>query len=330
MATIAARVEAMRGLKFERAAGARSASARSRRAAEGLSDLDRSYPEARRRADEEVLKLLGLIEPDVDLRAISGSVFGEGVAGYYDPRSKRLRLVDGRGARSAGRDRARPRAQPRARGPALRAGARRDRDRRCRAGSGRADRGHGDARHAAVRAALHRRRSRRWPRRSGSAMSGQPDLPKFVQDQLIFPYIGGLQFAAALQQQDGGGWTTLDDAAAGASARKHRADPAPGEVPGRGESRTRVRLKVRLGSGWRRATAGTWGEWQTAQLVGGEARGVGRRPLRALAARLVRRAAVSQRGRAGDAVGVGHAGGRSGVRGAAARRAGGERRRRRG
>ena len=62
---------------------------------EGLEDLDRSYPAARRKADEEVLKLLGLIEPDVDLRTISASVFGEGVAGYYDPRSKRLRIVSG-------------------------------------------------------------------------------------------------------------------------------------------------------------------------------------------------------------------------------------------
>ena len=42
-----------------------------------------------------MLKLLGLIEPDVDLRSISASVFGEGVAGYYDPRSKRLRIVSG-------------------------------------------------------------------------------------------------------------------------------------------------------------------------------------------------------------------------------------------
>ena len=33
-----------------------------------------------------------------------------------------------------------------------------------------------------------------------------------------------------------------------------------------------MRLNVRLGGGWRRATAGTWGEWQTAQLVGGDAR----------------------------------------------------------
>ena len=62
---------------------------------EGLEDLDRTYPEARRRADEQVLKLLGLIDPSVDLRDVSASVFSEGVAGYYDPRSKRMRTVRG-------------------------------------------------------------------------------------------------------------------------------------------------------------------------------------------------------------------------------------------
>src|SRR6478609_3187904 len=92
--TIAARVETLRGLRFtSRPVPQNVTPAQARR--EGLEDLDRSYPEARRRADEEVLKLLGLIEPGVDLRSISASVFGEGVAGYYDPRSKRLRIVSG-------------------------------------------------------------------------------------------------------------------------------------------------------------------------------------------------------------------------------------------
>ena len=92
--TIAARVEALRGLRFDSRPVPQTVSpAQARR--EGLEDLDRSYPEARRKADEEVLKLLGLIDPGVDLRSISASVFGEGVAGYYDPRSKRLRIVSG-------------------------------------------------------------------------------------------------------------------------------------------------------------------------------------------------------------------------------------------
>ena len=48
----------------------------------GLRDFDRSYPPTRRRADEEVSKLLGLLEPDVDLRGVSASIFSQAVAGY--------------------------------------------------------------------------------------------------------------------------------------------------------------------------------------------------------------------------------------------------------
>ena len=39
--------------------------------------------------------MLGLIEPDDDVRALAGSIFGEGVAGYYDPRTQRMRIVEG-------------------------------------------------------------------------------------------------------------------------------------------------------------------------------------------------------------------------------------------
>src|SRR5919202_6508743 len=84
VAVIAARVEALRGLRFRevpRAVAVTPAQAER----EGLEDLDRSYPPARRRADEEVLKLLGLIAPSVSLRDVSAETFSEGVAGYYDP-----------------------------------------------------------------------------------------------------------------------------------------------------------------------------------------------------------------------------------------------------
>jgi hypothetical protein len=97
---IAKRVEAIRGLRFDTLPKPVEVTpAQARR--EGLEDLDRSYPRERRLADEEILKLLGLIDPSVDLREVSGSVFSEGVAGYYDPRTKRLRTV--RGADADGR-----------------------------------------------------------------------------------------------------------------------------------------------------------------------------------------------------------------------------------
>src|SRR5687768_2118538 len=94
VAEIARRVEALRGLRFDSLPRPVEVSPEQARR-EGLEDLDRSYPVERRRADEQVLELLGLIEPSVDLREVSASVFSEGVAGYYDPRTKRMRTVRG-------------------------------------------------------------------------------------------------------------------------------------------------------------------------------------------------------------------------------------------
>ena len=253
VATIAARVEALRGLRFRsRPVPQRVTPAQARR--EGLEDLDRSYPAARRRADEEVLKLLGLIEPDVDLRSISASVFGEGVAGYYDPRSKRLRIVDGATPGRARRDRARARADARAGGPALRAGG----------AEGESD----DA--ALARLALvegtatlvmqdyllrHVGAEQALSGLLGSALQTGPDLPPFLQAQLIFPYIGGMQFAQALRA------ARRRLVEAGRPRRPASACPtAPSRScirrsGWRSRRRCACALQVALGAGWRRVDA---------------------------------------------------------------------------
>jgi hypothetical protein len=97
--TIARRVEALRHLRFkELPKPVEVTPAQAKR--EGLEDVDRSYPPERRRADEAVYKTLGLIAPDADLRQLAGSLFEEGVAGYYDPRDGRLRVVSGAGNRN--------------------------------------------------------------------------------------------------------------------------------------------------------------------------------------------------------------------------------------
>ena len=93
---IAERVEALRDLRFEQIPRPVTVTPEQARR-EGLADLDRNYPPERLRADEEILKLLGLIDEDADLRDLAGSLFGEGVAGYYDPRDGRLRVVEGAG-----------------------------------------------------------------------------------------------------------------------------------------------------------------------------------------------------------------------------------------
>jgi hypothetical protein len=86
------RVELIRRLRFKSDPKVREVTAAQTRT-EGLAQLERQYPVARRRADEETLELLGLLEPGADLRSISGSLFGDQVAGFYNPRTKRLAVV---------------------------------------------------------------------------------------------------------------------------------------------------------------------------------------------------------------------------------------------
>jgi hypothetical protein len=268
VSTIAARVEELRGLRFRSRPVPQTVSpAQARR--EGLEDLDRSYPETRRRADEEVLKLLGLIKPDVDLRAISASVFGEGVAGYYDPRSKRLRIVSGTTPDALGEmvlsHELTHALEDQRFGLAVSEGESDD------AALARLALVEGTAtlvmqeyllRYVGAEKAL-----------SGalaSAFQTGPDLPKFLQDQLVWPYLGGAQFAQALKQRGGGTWKLVD------LADRVRVPDSTEQVmhPEKWiavEPPVPVPLNVKLDAGWRRTAAGTWGEWQTKELLGGDA-----------------------------------------------------------
>jgi hypothetical protein len=266
VSSIARRVEALRGLRFRsRPVPQTVSSAQARR--EGLEDLDRSYPEARRRADEEVLKLLGLIEPGVDLRSISASVFGEGVAGYYDPRSKRLRIVSGRTPDALSEivlsHELTHALEDQRFGLAVSEGESDD------AALARLALVEGTAtlvmqeyllRYIGAEKALGGL--------LGSAFQAGPDLPKFLQDQLIFPYAGGMQFAQALRQAGGGTWKLVD------LADRVRVPDSTEQVmhPKKWvavEAPLPVRLKVPLHDDWRRTAGGTWGEWQTNELLGG-------------------------------------------------------------
>src|SRR5215213_9633109 len=208
---IARRVEALRDLRFRsipRPVEVTAAQARR----EGLEDLDRSYPEARRRADEQVLKLLGLIDPSVDLRAVSASVFSEGVAGYYDPRTKRMRTV--RGAATGTRVMAEMVLAHEL------THALEDQ----RYGLGLEDAGGSDdavlARLALVEGSasqlMYDYAERHFTREEtlGGVLAGAfadtGSLPGFLQAQLVFPYTGGQAFASALRERAGGRWTLVD------------------------------------------------------------------------------------------------------------------------
>jgi hypothetical protein len=262
--TIAARVEAVRGLRFRSQPVPQAVSpAQARR--EGLEDLDRSYPESRRKADEEVLKLLGLIEPGVDLRKISASVFGEGVAGYYDPRSKRLRIVSGTTPDALSEmvlsHELTHALEDQRFGLDLDEGASDD------AALARLALVEGSAT-AVMQQYLLRYigAEKALSGLLGSAFQTGPDLPKFLENQLIWPYIGGMQFIQALRKTAGGKWTLVDlaDRARVPDSTEQVMHPEKWIAV---EKPLPVRADPKLHDDWRQVTAGTFGEWQTRELV---------------------------------------------------------------
>jgi len=266
---IAKRVEALRGLRFDSLPRPVSVTPEQARR-EGLEDLDRSYPEARRRADEQLLQLLGLIDPSVDLREETASVFAEGVAGYYDPRTKRMRVV--RGTDSGQRVLAEMVLAHEL------THALEDQ----RFGLGLAEQGGSDdaalARLALVEGSasdLMFAYARRHftPEETlgsvlGSAFAPTGSLPGFLQEQLVFPYTAGETFVAALRERAGGSWALVD------LAERQRPPVSTEQImtPAKWIAfeppvRVGVRAGTVLGDGWERVAGGVFGQFQTRQLL---------------------------------------------------------------
>jgi hypothetical protein len=266
---IAERVEKIRGLEFRHVPEPVSVTPQQARR-EGLEDLDRSYPPARRHADERVLKLLGLIEPDVDLRELSASIFGEGVAGYYDPRTKRLRTIEGADAGNrvlaeiilahelthALEDQ--------------RYGMKVDE----LGGSDDAALAYLGLVEGTATALMYRYARRQFtPEEAigGLAASafqdpGTGSLPPFITAQLVFPYLSGQAFVDELLRRAGGRWDLIDTAyrlrvPASTEQILHPDAYLEGDAP------RRVRIRLRLGEGWRRRSAGVFGELQTREML---------------------------------------------------------------
>jgi hypothetical protein len=270
VATIAARVETLRGQRFrERPVPLRVSPAQARR--EGLADLDRGYPLARRRADEALYEKLGLLPEGTDLREVQGSVFGEQVAGYYDPRTGRLRIVDNGATANPVLDEVTIAHELT---HALE-------DQRFDLDTDRTEAG-GDG--ALAYTALvegtatgvmfeylkrHFSAEDAFGGLLGSAFAGDANggnLPPFVLAGLLFPYQAGQRFVDDLYRR-AGGWTLIDLALRDRPPlsteqilhpRKWIEVEVPEVVPVPDPPR---------GVGWRRIGAGVLGEWQTAELL---------------------------------------------------------------
>jgi len=268
IATIERRVEQVRDLRYETLPRPQTVSpAQAKR--DGLEDLDRNYPAARRHADEEVLKLLGLLKPDVDLRKVSGTIFGQGVAGYYDPRTKHLRVV--RGAQTTNRFLYEITLAHELTHALEDQRFKLDLESSSSDDAGLANLALVEGSATAVMFTYAERYFTSEQSLGGVLSSlGQDtgDLPPFIEAQLIFPYVQGQEFIKRLYAA--GGWGVVNAAyrfrpPASTEQIMHPDKYLAVELP------DKVRLHASPGAGWRRVVGGTWGEWATGQLVGNQA-----------------------------------------------------------
>lgn len=208
IALISRRVETLRGLRFRRPVPVAIVSpAQARRVA--IAEYDRTQPVAQQRTNEELLKLLGLVPADMGLREIVSTLYGEQVAGFYDPRRDRLALVRGAGVDDITLAHELTHALE---------------DQHvdlARLGSG----GTADDRATAEQAlvegtatAVMERYAARWPSEAplGDALAGLTQvtdgtpLPSYILRSMIFPYIQGETFVEALLDADRGDWGLVD------------------------------------------------------------------------------------------------------------------------
>jgi hypothetical protein len=268
IALIERRVEALRDLRFRHPVPVAVVSpAQARR--EGIAEYDRSESLVLRRTNEELLTLLGLLPPGSDLRQIESNVFGEQVAGYYDPRRKRLALVRGAGVDDVTLAHELTHALEDQHADLGRLGA-----------------GGGDDASTAQQALVEgsatlvmERYAARWPSDAplGDALAGLTQvtgatpLPGYTARTLVFPYFQGERFVHALRDADSGGWKLVD------VAERKRPPQTTAEIldPGRwlhAEQPMRVSLGLAQAAlsatgGWRRLTGSTLGEEDLAALL---------------------------------------------------------------
>ncbi len=270
VARIVERVERERGLRFEHVPQPVEVTP-AQASREGLESLDTDYPPARRRADAEVLVMLGLVPPGTDLGEAVESALGEAVAGYYDPRKDRLRIV--KGAQTANRV-----LYEMVLAHELTHALEDQRfglDLDDLAAGGDRALAYVSLVEGTATALMYRYVEQRFEPEelfgglAASAFGGTGDLPPFLTAQLLFPYTAGEEYVSRLLEVGAGGWKVVD------AALRFRPPSSTEQIlhPNaylRVEQPRRVSLRgpvAALGAGWRAALRSTFGEWQTQKLL---------------------------------------------------------------
>lgn len=263
---IAARVEQLRGLRFRRPVAVEVVTAAEARRV-GLAELARTEPASERRTEEELVKLLGLLPPETSMRRITSRVYGEQVAGFYDPRSGRLALVRGVGVDDVTLAHELTHALEDQHFDLERLGDGPDDDRATAE----------QALAEGTATLVMRRYAERWPSATPvgdvleglTQVTGSTPLPAYVIRSLVFPYVQGEGFATALHDA-AGDWRLVD------VALRDRPPVTSAEILDpdrwlRAERPERVALgsarALRRGDGWRRLAGSTLGAEDVAALL---------------------------------------------------------------
>jgi len=266
LAQIVARVEQERGLRFRQVPDPLVVTPEQAQE-EALESFDEGYPPARRRADEQVLGLLGLLPPGTDLRKAAESTYGEAVAGYYDPRSGRLRVVQG--AQTGSRvlyemtlahelDHALEDQRLKLDADAV-------------AGSDDASLAYTALVEGSATALMYRYVDDRFGDEetfgglAASAFAPTGNLPPYLMAQLVFPYTQGEAFVNRLRELGSGGWSVVDTALRDRPPASTEQVMHPQAYIDADQPR-RVRIAP-PGGGWRVLRGGTLGEWTTGKLL---------------------------------------------------------------
>ncbi len=215
VSAIAERVEAERGLRFARPPEVSTVTPAQARA-EAAESLDEDLPPARREAEAQLLAMLGLLPPDLDLGEVALGTFDSAVAGYYDPRSGALRVIEG--AQTGNRVLYETTVAHELT-HALE-DSEFDFDLDAMAAGGDRALAYSALIEGSATAVMTRYMTERFGAEEalgatlGSALSGTgtEDLPPFLTAQLLFPYTAGEQFVARLLAVGGGGWDVVDAA----------------------------------------------------------------------------------------------------------------------
>ena len=235
-----------------------------------LRDLDDTYPPADRRADEELLKLLGLVPRDTDIVKVLSAISSEQVVGYYDTRRKELRLVSGNGADS----------------PALvditlaheLVHALEDQVFGLKEPSGTTDDESSalTALHEGTATYVMNEFAKCCVNASDLALgsfsalfssAGATELPPYVERTLVFSYTTGEEFVRQLRDATGD-WSLVDAALKSQPPVSTEQIIHPDKyVPFEKPLEVKLRVEPQLGDGWKRVADGTLGELDTRELL---------------------------------------------------------------